>query len=228
MKNTPQCAVCPIPMAEKACMRERGKAPAGCPTLAAHKNIRTWFSDSEPEELRMAANALRQEYAAFSKVNGVNTPVKPRIVEIVEFCKRQGYTHLGLVFCGGSRAEGKIVDEILRVNGFEVTSVICKVGRIPKADFNDRPECPFPAGVGAASACNPKAQAMLVNEAGVEFNILLNLCVGHDTIAIKHLEAPVTVLSVKDRVLGHNPLAALYTRDSLHSYLKQPLPLPGE
>ena len=37
------------------------------------------------------------------------------------------------------------------------------------------------------------------------------LCVGHDTLFIKHSEAPVTYLIVKDRVLGHNPAAALYT-----------------
>ena len=44
----------------------------------------------------------------------------------------------------------------------------------------------------------------------VEFNILLGLCVGHDTLAIKYMDAPCTVLAVKDRVTGHNPIQAIY------------------
>lgn len=33
-------------------------------------------------------------------------------------------------------------------------------------------------------------------------------------------EAPCTVLAVKDRVTGHNPLAAVYTLDSYYRALK--------
>ena len=58
--------------------------------------------------------------------------------------------------------------------------------------------------------CNPIGQALLVNQEKTEFNILLGLCVGHDTLAIKYLDAPCTVLAVKDRVTGHNPLAPIY------------------
>ena len=51
----------------------------------------------------------------------------------------------------------------------------------------------------------------------------MGLCVGHDTLFIKHVKSPTTVLAVKDRVLGHNPLAALYLSDSyyrrVHSFL---------
>ena len=36
---------------------------------------------------------------------------------------------------------------------------------------------------------------------------------GHDSLFIKHSAAPVTVLAAKDRVLGHNPPAALYLAD---------------
>jgi len=35
--------------------------------------------------------------------------------------------------------------------------------------------------------------------------------VGHDSLFIKYSKAPVTTLITKDRVLGHNPAAALYT-----------------
>jgi uncharacterized metal-binding protein len=51
----------------------------------------------------------------------------------------------------------------------------------------------------------------LSDEAQMLTNVLLGLCVGDDTLFIKHSKAPVTVLAVKDRVLAHNPLGVLYT-----------------
>ena len=44
----------------------------------------------------------------------------------------------------------------------------------------------------------------------MDLKILLGLCVGHDTLAIKYMDAPCTVLAVKDRVTGHNPIQAIY------------------
>ncbi|MGL4802501.1 MAG: DUF1847 domain-containing protein, partial [Cetobacterium sp.] len=49
-----------------------------------------------------------------------------------------------------------------------------------------------------------------------DLNILFGLCVGHDTLFIKHSEAPVTVFAVKDRVLCHNPVAAIYQVDAYY------------
>ncbi|MFW5937198.1 MAG: DUF1847 domain-containing protein, partial [Desulfosalsimonas sp.] len=72
------------------------------------------------------------------------------------------------------------------------------------------------------SMCNPIVQARLLNHQNVDLAILLGLCVGHDTLFLKYCNAPCTVLAVKDRVLGHNPLAALYLSDSpYYSRLKQ-------
>ena len=65
-------------------------------------------------------------------------------------------------------------------------------------------------GPGFEAMCNPAAQAMLLNKEQTELNIILGLCVGHDTLFIKNSDAPITVLTVKDRVTGHNPLAAVY------------------
>ena len=53
--------------------------------------------------------------------------------------------------------------------------------------------------------CNPIGQAVFLNKAGTQLNVILGLCVGHDSLFIKHAEAPVTVFAVKDRVLAHNP-----------------------
>ena len=50
-----------------------------------------------------------------------------------------------------------------------------------------------------------------------DFNIVIGLCVGHDTLFLRHSHAPTTVMIVKDRVLAHNPVAALYTANGMYS-----------
>ena len=64
------------------------------------------------------------------------------------------------------------------------------------------------------------AQAKVLAAAETELNILLGLCVGHDTLFLQHSEAPCTVLAVKDRVTGHNPLAAVYTSGVYYDRLR--------
>ncbi|NLY70124.1 MAG: DUF1847 domain-containing protein, partial [Clostridiales bacterium] len=64
--------------------------------------------------------------------------------------------------------------------------------------------------------CNPIGQAYFLNKEETDFNIVFGLCVGHDSLFIKYSNAPVTVLAVKDRVLAHNPLGALYLSESYY------------
>ncbi len=64
--------------------------------------------------------------------------------------------------------------------------------------------------------CHPIAQAEILNEADTDFNIMLCLCVGHDSLFLKHSKALCTVLAAKDRVFGHAPLLALYQSKSYH------------
>ena len=55
-----------------------------------------------------------------------------------------------------------------------------------------------------------------------ELNVMIGLCVGHDALFIRHAKAPTTMLIVKDRVLGHNPAAALYTSKFYYKRILQP------
>jgi uncharacterized metal-binding protein len=57
---------------------------------------------------------------------------------------------------------------------------------------------------------------MIINNGQVDLAIMLGLCIGHDTLFIKYCDVPLTVLVVKDRLLAHNPLAALYLSDSCY------------
>ena len=47
--------------------------------------------------------------------------------------------------------------------------------------------------------------------------MVFGFCVGHDSLFIKYSKAPVTIIGVKDRILGHNPLAAIYTANSYYN-----------
>ena len=70
--------------------------------------------------------------------------------------------------------------------------------------------------------CNPVSQAELLNSAGCEFNVVLGLCVGHDSLFFQHSEGLATTLVAKDRVLAHNPVGALNLADSYYSKLWGP------
>ena len=61
------------------------------------------------------------------------------------------------------------------------------------------------------------AAAKILNDAKTDLNIVMGLCVGHDILFHKYIQGPTTTLVVKDRVLAHNPAAALYT---VHSFNK--------
>ena len=73
-------------------------------------------------------------YVNCSAIEGLGYCQWPRLKETVEFCKRMGYHKLGLAFCKGLRKEARIVADLLRAQGFEVVSVICKTGGISKEE----------------------------------------------------------------------------------------------
>jgi uncharacterized metal-binding protein len=148
-------------------------------------------------------------------------PSKTRIVEICEFAARMGYRRLGLAFCLGLAKEAEVVDRILRTHGFEVVSAVCKSGRTSKDLIGIRDEEKIYQGTDEAM-CNPVYQAKLMNDAKTDFNVLLGLCVGHDSLFFKFAEAPTTVLAVKDRVTGHNPLAAIYLHETYYRKITIP------
>ena len=70
--------------------------------------------------------------------------------------------------------------------------------------------------------CNPIFQAKTLANEQVDFNILLGLCVGHDSLFLQFTNNPTTVLAVKDRVTGHNPLAAIYHSESYYKKIRHP------
>ncbi len=223
--DLPGCALCPYDWSERYCRGRGGKGPANCPSLLRDLAREALELVGEPALLQFSRNCSIQEAQAYGgRELGYEHihPAKPRIQEIVEFAGRMGYRRLALIFCIGLRREAAIVHKMFDDYGFETVSVACKVGRIPKSELGLGREDHVDPGVEAETMCNPVMQALVANRSGAELNILLGLCVGHDSLFIRHAEAPITVLAVKDRLLGHNPLAAVYTYDSYYRSLKKP------
>ncbi len=179
--------------------------PENCPMKGRtdfYENIlATYTRDSEINNLIL--NSTRTESAGYGIWN--------RLEEIMQFCKRSGFRTLGLAFCTGLFSEASVVKEIFSSCNFQVYSVACKNGGISKNRLGLEEQEKVRPGKFEA-ICNPVAQAEILNELKTELNVVLGLCVGHDSLFFKYSRVPVTVLAVKDRVLAHNPLGAVYGR----------------
>jgi uncharacterized metal-binding protein len=222
--NLSNCANCGLTSQEKVCMNPKGKGAKGCPTLTEKKLAGRAKKEYQLAKVReFARKASIQEgecYAERDKRPYVMHATKPRIQEIGEFARKMGYSRLGLVFCVGLSKEAMIVNQILKSQGFETVSVACKVGSVPKEEIGIKDSEKIFIGE-YESMCNPILQAAIVNDAKTDFNILLGLCVGHDSLFFKYTEAPTTVLAVKDRVTGHNPLGPIYLSGNYYSWLNE-------
>lgn len=204
------CAQCK----NKNCRRgDLDKAPQNCPCKDNQENTKALYK--EKENLQIAYNSALVESEGYCRWS--------RLEEIMHFAHKCNFSNLGVAFCIGLKEEAFTLVQILRKNGFTVNSVVCKNGSIPKEflgiteDKKLRPSTFEPM-------CNPIGQAITLNKAKADLNIILGLCVGHDTLFIKYSQAPVTVLAVKDRVLGHNPIAALYLAESYYKNKLHPSP----
>ena len=141
-----------------------------------------------------------------------------RIEEIMEFARRLGvgaYRHRllrGVAARGGGGAEGLRGRRVRGIGG----------------DLQNRCR---PQGGGRAGrqregapravrgAVQPGGAGAVAQGAGCGLNVVIGLCVGHDSLFFQHSAAPCTVLVAKDRVLAHNPCAALYTASGYYKRL---------
>ena len=219
----PRCAECKI---EKTiCRYEDGNGPVYCPTINYSDVVEASLSEYEKPQIKnFALNATIQEGECYVNKDRDNPHVrygiKPRIQETIEFAHKMGYKRLGLAFCGGLKHEAKILSEILKAQGFELASVMCKAGRTPKEFLGIKETQKITPGE-FESMCSPITQADILNAANTEFNIVFGLCVGHDSLFMRYSDALCTVLIAKDRVTGHNPLAAINLYKSYYQKLKE-------
>ena len=166
---------------------------------------------------RIYLAAAEVEKRAYSQNKHGLKPVKPRVLELMEFLKICGFKKVGIAFCIGLSSEAERLTKVLEENGFEVFSVVCKCGGVDKEELEIPEE--FKLRGGRETACNPILQAKILNEYGTDVNIIVGLCIGHDMLFTMYSRAPVTTFIVKDRLTGHNPAVALYS-SYYKNYLK--------
>ena len=197
-----RCAEC----GALACQQgDAERYPRDCPSLESGRDELVALYTGEDGELARAAALV--ESGGYCRLT--------RLQEIMDFARRNGFTRLGLAFCVGLQREARVVSRVFRAHGFSVDSVICGNAAIPKEEIGLTDGDKLRPGE-FEPMCNPIGQARALARAGTELNVILGLCVGHDSLFMRHSVAPATVLAVKDRVLGHNPLAAVYLADSYY------------
>ena len=205
----PVCAICKV----RACSAEPGtkQYPSYCPVPVEAGLLRQVEQAylEEPELRRLALESARTESAGYC--------VTTRIEDIMDFARRIGAEKLGIAHCVGLMEEARLAREIFIAGGFEVYTVCCKVGSIDKEAIGLADAEKIRPGQFEA-LCSPVGQAALLDKVGTQLNVVVGLCVGHDSLFFMHSKAPATVLIAKDRVLGHNPAACLYTS---HSYYRR-------
>ncbi len=210
------CAEC----RKKSCRDPQHKGmPSNCPMLCQPEVLEEARAEyANPETARFFRESAYLEADAFGRF--------PRLKETIIFCQRMGYDHVGVAFCAALEEEATIVCRLLREAGITVDSVRCKCGGINKTEFGI-PKERFVHGGEFEPACNPIGQAKLLEAQKTQFNIVLGLCVGHDSLFLKYSHTMSTVMVVKDRVCGHNPVAAVYLHQ--HGYWGEMREvLPGE
>lgn len=187
------------------CYRREKSFPQFCLTTNTDNEMieevnQLYLNDEFVSRLSQAAAEIEGTY--YGKIT--------RVEEIILFAKKIGAKKIGIATCVGLMSEAKTFARILQAKGLESYSVICKVGSTDKTEVGVDEELKIQKGCHE-SLCNPVLQAKLLNQEKTDLNVIVGLCVGHDSLFIKYSEALVTTLITKDRVLGHNPAAALYT-----------------
>jgi uncharacterized metal-binding protein len=162
---------------------------------------------SEQQIVELYAGEDRRIMDAAASVEARNYMKMCRLEESAEFAKQFGAKTVGVAFCIGLAEEAKLISAYFE-KSFKVHSVCCKVCGTGKDKLGLEQVKP-----GTAEAmCNPKAQAAILADCGTELNFTVGLCVGHDMLFSSASTVPVSCLVVKDRVLSHNPLGAVYSR----------------
>ena len=214
----PECAGCAAVQRKKGAThcwsadKAALPAPGACPTRAHAELVAATLPAylDGGADARIAHVSARVEGLCYQKVgDGSVHPRWTRVEDTIAFAHLMGWKRIGIATCIGLLDETSRLEEILSAQALEPVSVCCKVGSVDKERLGLKDADKVRPGT-FEPACNPIAQARILNELGTEMNVIVGLCVGHDMLFTKHSAAPVTTLVVKDRVTGHNPAAVLY------------------
>ncbi len=213
--QNPGCAYCPPTV--RACRQGESetRGPGFCPSKVDDEGLdQGWARYQDPEIGKVARVSALVESEGYCKWT--------RLEEICAFARKMGFTKIGIATCISFVDLANTLSQILESHGFEVASVACKTGGVAKERLGLSDEEKIRPGTHE-SMCNPVSQAELLNRAGCELNVVLGLCVGHDSLFFRHSKGLATTLVAKDRVLAHNPVGALQLADTYFSRVWGPL-----
>jgi len=205
----------------------RPTKPSYCPSEphaeAIYDSFRKYQGDDS--DARLARVAAKVEGLCYQPVPGSDAVNArwTRIEDLLALARLMGYQKIGIATCIGLLDECDRLTDILKAQGLQPFSACCKAGSIDKLELNLQETDKVRPGT-FEPACNPIAQAEILNAMEMDMNIIMGLCVGHDMLFNKYSDAPVTTLVVKDRVTGHNPAVVLYGQNFYYKRLqKQPV-----
>lgn len=192
------CPLSCIDCAVTACRYGRTDYPAFCLTKA--------LTEEDKNSVLPIYNGdkTNAKYAFWSAtVEGTYYAQMARVEETMEFARRVDARKIGLAYCSEMKTEAELYSRMLDINGFEVYSVDCHAGA-PEGEktVEDAPE--------GSRNCDPISQALLLNEAGTDMNILMGLCAGSDALFVRYSAAMTTIMINKDRLTCNNPAVTLY------------------
>jgi len=192
------------------CENQQFPYPEFCQTTK-HENLVQEAIDlfnNDEENSKMGIAAAQIEGNFYGKLT--------RVEETVLFAQKIGAKRIGIATCVGTIREARIFAKLLREKGFEVVGAACKVGNRDKNEIGIDNQDKIHKDCYEAM-CNPILQAKVLNAEKTDLNVMMGLCVGHDSLFIKYSDAPVTVLFTKDRVTGHNAVVPLLLSESYYS-----------
>ena len=138
---TPSCVDC----GTQNCKFKDRTYPEFCLTTGLDTKDLEWalerYDEGENHDVMVASAEV--EFEGYCRLT--------RVEEIMTFARKMGYKKIGIANCIGLINEARIFARILRANGFEAYSVICKVAGVPKSSVGIPQECET---IGAAM-CNP-------------------------------------------------------------------------
>ncbi|RAP48197.1 MAG: metal-binding protein [Methanosphaera sp. rholeuAM6] len=195
------------------CQKQDKTYPQFCPTQKLTKEDiakieQLYMEDNNREVSRVSAEIEAQFYCKYTRVE-----------ETIEFAKRLNMKKIGIATCVGLLEESRTFAEILKKHDFEVYSAACKIGAMKKTEITglDKEKTLTTGNI----MCNPILQAQTLNKENTDLNVVIGLCVGHDSLFYKYSQALCTTLITKDRVLAHNPAGALYQTGTYYKKLLQ-------
>ncbi len=213
--TVPGCAYCPPTV--RACRHgeSESRGPGFCPSKTDPDSMdRARLAYGDPEVRRIAQAAALVESEGYCRWT--------RLEEVCQLAKKLGVKKIGIATCISFVDLAHTLSGILESHGFEVASAACKNGGVAKEELGLQDSEKIRPGT-YEPMCNPISQAQLLNSAGCELNVVLGLCVGHDSLFFRHSKGLATTLVAKDRVLAHNPVGALQLADTYFQRVWGPL-----